>query len=118
MNQLTALLLTLALEVPVALLFGLRWGRRRGEGLERLLAVSVAASLITHPFAWHLLPALAGSMSWAGRVLLVEGGVAIVEGLLYAHFAGLGLVRGQVLGWVANSWSFGLGLVLFYFLPG
>lgn len=112
-TQPQALALSIAIELPVVLglALGLRWIPR--ARLRRLLLVGVAATLLTHPFAWHGLPGLREVLPlfWA-RALLVEGLVAVVEGLLYARLLGLRLARGQALGWAANATSFGLGLLL------
>lgn len=113
MTQGVALLLSLLFELP--LVFGLvalgRWVPRARWG--RLLLVGVAATLVTHPFAWHgfgLLRELVPPYWW--RAALIEGGVAVVEGLIYAAFLGLRWWRGQLLGWAANGFSYGLGLVI------
>ena len=113
MTQPLALALSLLLELPVVvgLCLALGWVERRS--LLRLLAVGAAATLLTHPFAWHGFTAL---KPWVGpywlRALLLEGGVAVVEGLLYAALVPVGRGRGQILGWAANAWSYGFGLGL------
>lgn len=117
MSQTTALFLSLLFEVPLVVLIAtaLRWVPR--QELPRLVAIACACTLVTHPFAWFGFPGLRELIPpyWA-RAFVIEGGVAVVEGLLYGWLAGLGLVRGQVLGWSANAFSYGLGLVIFAFL--
>ena len=86
------------------------WARVGGR---RLAAVALAATLLTHPFAWHGFAALKGLVpGYWPRALIIEGGVAVVEGLLYGSLAGAGLWRGQLMGWAANAWSYGLGLLI------
>jgi uncharacterized protein (DUF486 family) len=113
MTQFSALVLSLLIEVPIVLALGrllesagtLRW--------RRLALVGCAATLITHPFAWHGVYILRAWLpSYWPRVLVVEFGVALVEGLLYALVARMGHRRGQVLSWTANAASFGIGLLL------
>jgi hypothetical protein len=118
MTQLEALILSLALEVPVAVGLAAGMGLRRGpaahRGLGRVGVTGLAATLLTHPFAWTLLPGLEDILPLWARILLVEGGVAVVEGLMFARLAGMGWVRGQVVGWTANAVSFGAGVLIFW----
>ncbi len=114
MSQLQALLLTLALEVPLVLLLA-RLGRW-GVDPRRLLAVACCTSLLTHPFAWFGLPTLAPHLGWWPRALLVEGGIALVESLLYSALVPLSWRRGLLAGTLANAFSFGVGLVIFRLL--
>jgi hypothetical protein len=114
MNQAQALALSIIIELTVALGLCAAWGPAAHGGLRRVTLTALAATLLTHPFAWWALPALAGHLPRLVRILLVEGGVAVVEGLLYARLGGLSLGRGQVVGWVANAASFGVGLVIFW----
>ena len=116
MTQAQALLLSLLIEVPAALALCAWWGPGAHRGLRRVALTGLAATLLTHPFAWTLLPALHGHLPRWARWLLVEGGVAVIEGLLFARLAGLDLRRGQVVGWTANALSFGVGLVIFWAL--
>lgn len=113
MNQLQALLISLLLEVPlvVGIAVGLRWSRGRGP-VSRLLLVSLAATLVTHPLAWSSFHVLAPVSGYWPRVLLIEGAVALAEGFLYARFAGLGGRRGLLLGVLANAFSYATGLLV------
>lgn len=117
MTQTQALLASLALEVPLVLgiAAGLGWARGR-RPLLRLLLVACAATLITHPFAWFGFRGLAPFLSYWPRAAVIEGAVAVTEGLLYARVAGLGARRGLVLGFVANAFSYGVGIGLFRLL--
>lgn len=117
MTQLQALLASLALEVPLVmgLAVGLGWARGR-KPVVRLLLVSLAATLVTHPFAWNAFRGLAPFLDYWPRAVLIEGMVALTEGLLYARAAGLGAKRGLLLGFLANAFSYGLGILLWRLL--
>ncbi len=114
MTQGVALFLSVLLELPVVVGLALLLGWVPREQLGRLLLVGAAATLLTHPFAWHGFPFLQEPIPnyWV-RAVIIEGGVATVEGLLYAAMMGLPWWKGQVLGWAANGFSYGMGLVIF-----
>lgn len=114
MSQLQALLLTLGLEVPLVLFLAtaLRWN----VDPRRLFVVACTTSLLTHPFAWSGLPALAPHLDWWPRVLLVEGGVGLVEAMLYRALVPLPWQRALSAGLLANAFSFGIGLLVFSWL--
>ncbi len=103
MTQAGALLLSLAIEVPVV-------GAVEGRG--RPLAVAAAATLLTHPFAWNGWQALIPHLPWLGRALLVELSVVAVEAALYAWLLRLPAARAVALSLCANALSFGLGLLV------
>jgi hypothetical protein len=111
-TQLQALLLSIALEVPVVLLLARLLGVE--APLPRLLLTACAATLVTHPFAWHGFRELSGLFPnyWV-KAGVIEGAVAVVEGLLYWRVAGAGFGRGQALGWTSNAFSYGVGLLIF-----
>lgn len=105
MTQITALALSLAVEVPVALLLARRWAP-----WGRVAVVAIAATLLTHPFAW-----LANGwipLPFPPRAAIIEVSVAVVEAVIYARFVPLGAWRGALVSAVANAASFGLGLIL------
>lgn len=109
MPQLIALILSLLLEVPVAVAAARRWGHPE----RRAAWVALAATLITHPFAWNGFGALRPYLPYVARAVVIEGGVALFEGALYAVVLGLGWRRGLLLGLLANATSYGVGLVLY-----
>ena len=114
MTQLQALLLSILIEVPVVLALARALGGLERVGWRRLVVVGCAATLLTHPFAWHGFSVLRDVVSpYPLRALVIEGGVAVVEGLLYGTVGRMGLARGQALGWASNAVSYGIGLVLF-----
>lgn len=117
MTQTQALLASLLLEVPLVLGIAAALGWARGRrALLRLMLVACAATLVTHPFAWHAFRGLAPFLAYWPRAALIEGAVALTEGLLFARVAALGGRRGLLLGFVANGFSYGVGIALFRLL--
>ena len=110
MSQLEALLLSVALEAPLALLL-IRWMTRGDFDRARLALVAVGVTLLTHPFAWQLNHDLA-SVSMVPRLAFIEVSVVFIEGLIYSHWGRLGWGRGFGVSLAANAFSFGVGLVL------
>jgi hypothetical protein len=103
-----ALVLTWLVELAVAVAFT---GRRD----VRMLAVVVAASLVSHPVVWWI-SANAPIAAWWPRVLSVELVVGVGEGALLR--AAARVPEGVVVGLAMNAASFGVGLVLAPWLPG
>jgi hypothetical protein len=107
MTQTSALLLTLLIEIPIVV--GVckmgRWAR--GELLQVAL-VSAGASLLTHPLLWMA----AEHVGTLPALLVAETLIVLLEGVVYAWAAGLGLWRGQLVSLVANGASLGVGLAL------
>ena len=111
LTQSTALLVTLAVEVPLVLLLTRRWHYPWG----RCLVAAVLASCISHPIAWKL--------SWVASVLLqsahygwwfvaIEFGVCFVEALLYWLVLRLCWQRTLFLSVIANATSALFGILL------
>lgn len=105
MTQTTALILTLVIELPIAVGLARALGSRR-DGL--VAAAAVGASLLTHPILWMSADLLTTPLRLVGAELIV----AAVETVAYALAAGLGWRKGLVVSVVANGASFGLGLLL------
>lgn len=105
MHQLTALGLTLAIELPVLALLA------RALPPARVWVVAAGASLLTHPMAWHIASVLPAEQYRVG-LWLIEIGVTITEGLWYQFWLRPGI--GRALWWslLANVASFGFGWVL------
>ena len=107
-SYLLVLLLNMAIEVPLVMLF------LRHRGWKRVVPVAVLANLLTHPALHFVLPLLI-STSELGRFILVgELGVFVFESAVY-----LLLVRPRP--WplavaaaaAANAASYAVGLVIF-----
>ncbi len=112
MTQTRALLLTLALEVPLvlALVLWRRWAPPRRLWIVVLAAVG--ATLLTHPLLWMLDPEILPAWPGGLRFLLPEVAIVLLEGAVYAWPLGLGWRRGLLLSVLANVLSYGVGLLI------
>ena len=115
MSQSTALLLTLLFELSVLTLW---WRFRNGErhSWRRFLMAGIAASCLTHPFAWWANETVARVFPQWTRLGLIEVSVFMLEGVFYAYVLPLSLRRGLSLSLLANATSFGVGLLIFMWL--
>ncbi|CAN0491934.1 unnamed protein product, partial [Laminaria digitata] len=83
MRQLLALAITLLVELPCAYFW------RRGEIVEReevswrWPVLIMAASLLTHPFAWWFNEGVLAHLPFTQRAILIEGAVIVLEMLFY-----------------------------------
>ncbi|GMV39680.1 MAG: hypothetical protein AMXMBFR64_13960 [Myxococcales bacterium] len=105
MTQAEALALSLVVEVPVVLAVA-----RRACSAVRLALIAVAATLVTHPFAW-----LANGwipLPFAPRAALIEASVVVAEAVIYGRLVPLGAPRAALASVMANAASFAVGLVL------
>ncbi len=116
MTQVHALLLTLLVEVPLAAALGALYGKRSAKERGRMGTIALAGTLLTHPLAWWTNQLLLAQMPFAARALFIELGVVLVEGLLFSWLAKLGILRGLVMATLTNGASFGVGLVVYYWL--
>jgi len=113
MTQFEALVATLVIETAVLLplLRVLKWGPR--SPWWRPVPVILAASLLTHPFAWTLIVEVRDwAPSFWARAIPVELALTVAEGVLYAWLLPVARWRGLVLSMAANGTSFGIGLLL------
>jgi len=113
-SQLDALLRTLAIELPVAIVC--LWIATRRDPARppmwRMVVVVLGCSLITHPLAWWCNRGLAAEYTFAVRATIIEAAVVIVEAVILR--GGL-LVRWPIAiatAFVMNMASFGFGLWL------
>ena len=116
MSQITALLITLAIEIPIMVFVAWMWRSRVNEPLPVVAVVAGAASLVTHPFAWWLNQALAPALSFGPRATVIETLVVAAEMVVLAIFARMAWRTAGVASFVANMASFGFGLIWFYWL--
>lgn len=112
LSQTGAMLISLGLEVPCVLGLGLarRW-IPKGH-LPSWVVAAIAATLITHPFAWDYSTMHTPGLTPEGKALRIEAAVVVLETLVYTLGLRLPVLRGFALAVVANAVSFGLGLLL------
>jgi hypothetical protein len=98
---LRALAFTQIVEAPLyRRMLGLRWD------------ASLAPSLLTHPFVWFVFPLLGRvGVPFAWWVAIAETSVWLAEAALLARIANVPWSRGAHASFVANTTSFGLGLL-------
>lgn len=116
MTQTHALLLTLGIEGVVGALLVGTWWRWRGTSLLRAVVIAIAASLLTHPFAWTANRQWLVGLPFPVRATIIELSVTLVEGTILA----LALPRAAservswwrcaVVSLAMNAASFGYGL--------
>jgi len=111
MTQLDALLRTLAIELPVALVC--LWLLERGQlrALHwRAPVVVLAASLLTHPFAWWTNRSLVGVLEFWTRVTIIELAVVAIEAAILRWMLTLRWRAALPTALAMNAASFGFGL--------
>jgi len=110
MIQLVALALTLAIEVPVALI-GKRLSKLPMDSW-RFALVAASTSLFTHPIVWPLITLwLKPSPFWL-RATIGESFAVLIEALIYWKFTPLGFKGAFLISLAANLASFGIGLMI------
>lgn len=113
MSQLTALILTVLIELgAVSLMYAVYLRHERRDTWVTLLVTCAAASLLTHPLAWALNMQLPLPFVW--RFALIEAAVTLAEAALYARFAGLEWRLALFCSMSANATSATTGIALYY----
>ncbi|TWT15624.1 hypothetical protein [Reyranella sp. CPCC 100927] len=112
MSEVDALLLSCAIEAPVAAI--LAWALRWGHAGRAALAATLA-TLMTHGIAWRAILWLLEGLGYPLAVLLVETGVVAAEAIAYRLIVPLDLRRALAVSLIANAASTGAGLALYAF---
>jgi len=112
LSQTQAMLISLGLEAPCVL--GLGWARRwmPKSQLPGWFLAAIAATLVTHPFAWDFSVTHTPDLTPGGKAMRIEAAVVLAESLIYTLGLRISPARGFTLALVANAVSFGVGLVL------
>ena len=107
-DWLPAFLLTIAVEVPIAV-----WALRRFDrDLPRLVLLVLFANLATHLAVWYVITQLLLVGTWQ-YLLVAESWAVAAEALFYwAAFGGLRPARALAVAAIANLASFAAGRVL------
>ncbi|AFY55725.1 hypothetical protein Riv7116_3255 [Rivularia sp. PCC 7116] len=117
MTQFIALLLSLAIEIPIILL--LTHYLQRFSSFVELLAMSslaCGATLLTHPLAWTSNQIIIHDLIFPVRIIIIEAIVVFIEGFLYSQVLDLGWRKGLYLSMIANIASFCGGIIMYKFL--
>ena len=111
MNETQALLLSMAIEGPVAfaLVAFARWPSR---GALQVGAAAMVATAVTHPQMWALAIWSFGRLPYWPAILAIEALVVVVEAALIAWMARLTLMQAGAVSLAANGASFLIGLWL------
>ena len=115
MSQITALVLSVVIELPIVLGVIAVARVERRLSWPALIAVIVSATLLTHPIIWHLNHSLAGTVDFWTRIAFLEAGVVAAEAAIFVFFAGLKFRVAFVASLLANAASFGVGITWWYF---
>ena len=111
MSQGTALLLSILIETPLALLF-FWWVQRptqMGQTI-KLILISITATLVSHPLAWWLFQVLPAP--YLTRFSEIEIGVFLLEGVIYYRFTSLNLINSLLVSLLTNGTSAGIGYLM------
>lgn len=117
MTQFIALLISLAIEIPIILL--LTHCLQRFSSFVELLAMSSLAcgvTLLTHPLAWTSNQVILFYLLSPVRIIIIEAFVILIEGCLYAQVLDLGWKKGLYLSSVANLVGYLGGVVISQFM--
>jgi hypothetical protein len=109
LTQTLALLLSIAVEAPVAAAVVALAGLGRPS---RAAFAAVVATLLTHGFAWQGILLVSETFDWATTVITVEVLVVLVEAVVYRSLADLSVRGSMATSCIANTAStlFGIGL--------
>jgi hypothetical protein len=113
MNQVGALLLSIAVEVPLALWLAQRTQKLSGKGQLLLMMVAVCATLFTHPIVWTGNQILSSYLVFPVRVVIVETFAVLVEAFIYWQVLRFFWSCSFQISLVTNLASFSCGLLLF-----
>ncbi len=114
MTQFIALLVSLAIEIPIILLL-IHFLQRFSSSVELLamFALACGATLLTHPLAWTSNQVIIYNLAFPAKIIIIEAIVIFVEGFLYAQVLDLGWKKGLYLSFIANLASYCVGLIIF-----
>ena len=106
-RQFDALLISIVMEVPLAmgLAMGLAWVER--AAWSRLFLVAISTTLLTHPFAWWGYRGLRTDLTWEHwpAFILVEVLVSLIEAVMYWRLARLTLSNAVTVAVLVNAAS-------------
>ena len=106
-----SLLLTLAVEVPVAILLVKYFYKQEEIKISKIIFVGLVASALTLPYFWFVLP-----FYISNRIVYIfigEGAIVLIEAFIYYQFLQLKFSRALIMSLIANIMSVVLGLFIY-----
>lgn len=114
MTQFIALLVSLAIEIPIVLLLiHFLQGFSSSVELLAMFALACGATLLTHPLASTSSQIMISDFIFPARIIIIEAIVVFVEGFLYSQVLDLGWRKGLYLSMIANIASFCGGIIIY-----
>ena len=104
-DQIQAFVLTLLLEVPLALWLTRRWPAETRPRWARVLLIALSASMITHPLLYGLVRWWPGLLPRTARIALWESVVTLAEALVFWRGLPCTLRRAFLLSLACNALS-------------
>ena len=104
-DQIQAFVLTLLLEIPLALWLTRRWPAETRPHWTRVLLITLSASMITHPLLYGLVRWRPDLLSRTARIALWESVVTLVETLVFWRGLPCSLRRAFLLSLACNALS-------------
>jgi hypothetical protein len=111
MSEFEALLLSAAIEAPIAWLI-VRWRAWPCRGARHAALAAAFATTCTHPQLWAGVNAFAPAIGYVPAVALGEAAVVLAEAGIFVWVITLSPVRALLLSLATNTASFAFGLVL------
>lgn len=117
LNQFSALLLSLIIEVPIVWwlngsLFASKTRQIDEYRTIEIIIIAICSTVLTHPWVWWLNVFLAPHLSFVWRSISVEMGAIIVEAIVYRVSLQLAWQKAIGISLSANLLSFSLGLAI------
>lgn len=106
-----SLLLTLVVEIPVAVFLVKFFYKHREIKISRIVLAGIVSSALTLPYFWFILPAYIPSRNLV--IFLGEFLIVFIEAIIYKQFLGLKPSEAFIVSLLANMSSVFLGLVIF-----
>lgn len=110
MSQLTALLISIAIEMPVSALTMRLLNR---PFYWRAAMIAAASTLVSHPFAWLANTVWLNHLPFFERAMVIEVGVVLFEAAFYYWLLPIRVRDSLLVSMLANAASFGAGLLIF-----
>ena len=105
-----SLLLTLIVEIPIAVFFVRRFYKYKEIKISKIVFVGFIVSTLTLPYFWFVLPVYISSRSL--YIFFGEALIIIIETIIYNQFLKLKLSKAFIVSLVANIVSIFLGLAI------